>query len=1254
MVSNESGVDIPHEKTYVDTALNIQRKEVGIYDNPTDDAVAAKAALANGLNGTGFTADQVVILVNTELGGGTASGYMGKPTVTQSGKPGMGPTFAHEFGHSIGGLGDQYIWKELAVQNGIGDGETYVGDEPNAPDLSKNSSGPNGHKWERWWGYDDGFLGAIGAFEGGYYHEKGVYTPTPGSLMGSAGSVQNSNRFDAIGKEAMVLGFYNYVKPLDDYSAKDYSKKIVISDTTVLEAVSGALLGDLSVGNIQGTFSLATPVDYLTISNNQLRLADGYFIDKESSKVFTYKNSNWVSSDWSNKISVNFNPTWQEYQLSETFTFDVKNLNETITLSYAPISNNAGANIATLYTNSVHLSETNLGYAKTHDYFEVVGNKLKLKAGYLFDGSVIKNSNGQSIQLSSVDDITLGTPTSASSAIGNGNTTITASNLMTNFANSSNANTIKLSASSVKEGQSGIKIGTLSCGNLEGTYSLDATTSNWKNYFEIKGNDLYIKDGYMFDHEKYTVISDTLGWYWYWTWWDSNLSIRLTPNDGSAVIENSISLSITDLDETITVTPVKVYTNVYGATIGTVSASWDDFTHAVMGYNNSHNFFELSEEFSETFLPGSTSGLSASPWGSSNVSAKFINNFGSNLKLKWINREGVIKDSGTIWTGTQSGWGLGDKDIFRIEDSAGKLISEITGGGNKYIIDNDGTVHKYINKGNKLKLKDNYKFDGTSIVDSDGKSTAIADLGDIRINVRGGLTVPDSDKTFKVDKTASTTSNYYIDGASDPTLILARGKTYTFEMSGSGHPFYLKSTSSTSGTSNEYTSGVVRNGSSNSSNDGDSLVFTVPLNAPNTLWYQCSSHSGMLGQLTIKDDNKADDTIITVSTLANSFFNTGNTSDGDPIVNPTILILDAVDESLLTFEWKINGITQSGKTSSKFDVAGAGLANGTYKITAIAKDDSALVKLDKSSMTQTVDWVVKIDSSDANGQTYGTEGNDVITTGSKNDTLFVGAGDDLVTSGSGNDIINTGSGADVTDTGGNDDTIYLYADSTWTSKNEAWNINSSKFIFNKIPLEGKNKFHDVINGNTGSDTLILTKGSDAFFLHDAIGDFNSSLSVSDDAYGKKNTDRLISIETINGGTGDDIIDLTSPNISISTAMMINGEAGSDVIWASAGDDTLNGGEGNDVLFGGAGVDTLIGGSGSDTFEFEKASGNDVIKDYNLSQGDKLKFYLQAGDPNTISLESGNIVKWGSLSLTFEGASFSVLSDISVEFIVPEV
>ena len=70
-------------------------------------------------------------------------------------------------------------------------------------------------------------------------------------------------------------------------------------------------------------------------------------------------------------------------------------------------------------------------------------------------------------------------------------------------------------------------------------------------------------------------------------------------------------------------------------------------------------------------------------------------------------------------------------------------------------------------------------------------------------------------------------------------------------MVGNGHPFYLKSTSSTSGTNNEYTLGVVRNGSINSGSNGDSLVFTVPNNAPDNLWYQCSAHSGMLGKLNI-------------------------------------------------------------------------------------------------------------------------------------------------------------------------------------------------------------------------------------------------------------------------------------------------------------------------------------------------------------------------------------------------------------------
>ena len=174
-------------------------------------------------------------------------------------------------------------------------------------------------------------------------------------------------------------------------------------------------------------------------------------------------------------------------------------------------------------------------------------------------------------------------------------------------------NTIKLSVSSVKKANWD-KIKYFVLWKPSGTYSLEATSSDWKNYFEIKGNDLYIKESYMFDYEKYSLISDTVGWYWYWGWGDNNLSVKFTPDDGSSIIENSISISISDLDESVTVSPEKVYQNVYGATIGTVSANWNDFTHAYMGYNN-HTFFELSEEFSETFSVGHSTGLTASPSG---------------------------------------------------------------------------------------------------------------------------------------------------------------------------------------------------------------------------------------------------------------------------------------------------------------------------------------------------------------------------------------------------------------------------------------------------------------------------------------------------------------------------------------------------------------------------------------------------------------------------------------------------------------
>lgn len=103
--------------------------------------------------------------------------------------------------------------------------------------------------------------------------------------------------------------------------------------------------------------------------------------------------------------------------------------------------------------------------------------------------------------------------------------------------------------------------------------------------------------------------------------------------------------------------------------------------------------------------------------------------------------------------------------------------------------------------------------------------------------------------------TNSGTNNYVFNGgnfvnANDPTLTLARGGTYTFVMAYTGtHPFYIKSINIV-GTNGAYNEGVTNNGAL----AGQTLTFTVPINAPDILYYRCSSHSGMGGTINIVDN----------------------------------------------------------------------------------------------------------------------------------------------------------------------------------------------------------------------------------------------------------------------------------------------------------------------------------------------------------------------------------------------------------------
>ena len=79
----------------------------------------------------------------------------------------------------------------------------------------------------------------------------------------------------------------------------------------------------------------------------------------------------------------------------------------------------------------------------------------------------------------------------------------------------------------------------------------------------------------------------------------------------------------------------------------------------------------------------------------------------------------------------------------------------------------------------------------------------------------------------------------------DPDLYLARGQVYNFSNEMGAHPFQIQDTQNgTVGT--PYNNGVTNNGASNGT-----VRFEVPFNAPDTLYYQCTAHTGMGGTIFI-------------------------------------------------------------------------------------------------------------------------------------------------------------------------------------------------------------------------------------------------------------------------------------------------------------------------------------------------------------------------------------------------------------------
>ena len=124
-----------------------------------------------------------------------------------------------------------------------------------------------------------------------------------------------------------------------------------------------------------------------------------------------------------------------------------------------------------------------------------------------------------------------------------------------------------------------------------------------------------------------------------------------------------------------------------------------------------------------------------------------------------------------------------------------------------------------------------------------------ADLADSQITA-AKLHADALDRTYTLGADGSNHYTFTGEGltgaVNDPTLYLTRGKTYRFVNGNSAgaHPFRIQTTvNGSAGT--EYNTGVTNNGGAG----GSTIVFEVPHDAPDVLYYQCTSHNAMGGIL---------------------------------------------------------------------------------------------------------------------------------------------------------------------------------------------------------------------------------------------------------------------------------------------------------------------------------------------------------------------------------------------------------------------
>jgi len=251
----------------------------------------------------------------------------------------------------------------------------------------------------------------------------------------------------------------------------------------------------------------------------------------------------------------------------------------------------------------------------------------------------------------------------------------------------------------------------------------------------------------------------------------------------------------------------------------------------------------------------------------------------------------------------------------------------------------------------------------------------------------------------------------------------------------------------------------------------------------------------------------------------------------------------------------------------------------------------------------------------------GGDGDDFIDGQQGNDTAQLGAGDDVFQwdPGDGSDIVEGGDGADT-----------LLFNGSAGNEDFAATANGGRVLFTRNLGNIAMDIDDVetieVNALGGTDNILVD---------DLTGTDVTQVSIDlAGTIGGTTGDAQIDTVTVNGTTGNDIIDIFGAGTSLSVvglpalvditnaesqdgltvngldgddtitattlaagimALTLDGGTGNDTILGSQGADILIGGDGNDFVFGDNGNDTASLGAGDDVFEWDPGDGNDVVE-----------------------------------------------------------